>query len=129
MPVSKSASSTGVATNGASPSIVALAAASAAILRARDWYSGPCFRGSAYSRGLMIQYSPDDGPYQAAPPHVASAGSRASSYEVDPRVAFRVPRRPPRAPEAPEVPDVPVVPDVLALAPAPGVRPPRPVRA
>src|SRR5688500_11975964 len=94
-PASKSVSSTDGATKGASSSIVPDTDASAGILRARDWYSGPCFRGSAYSRGLMIQYSPDDGPYQAAPPHVASAGSRASSYEVDPRVAFRVPRRPP----------------------------------
>ena len=45
--------------------------------------------GSAYSRGLTIQYSPDDGPYQDAPLQVASFGSRASSYEVEPIVALR----------------------------------------
>ena len=73
--------------------------------RARDRYSGPCRRGSAYSRGLMIQYSPDDGPYQEAPLQVGSLASRASSYEVEPIVALRTCRRPdPRVPVVPRVP-------------------------
>lgn len=47
--------------------------------RARAWYSGPCFRGSAYSRGFSVQYVPDDGPYQLAPPQSGSRPSPASS--------------------------------------------------
>ncbi len=48
--------------------------------RARAWYSGPCLRGSAYSRGLIVQYVFDDGPYHAPPSHSGSSGvSFASS--------------------------------------------------
>ena len=43
--------------------------------RARAWYSGPCLRGSAYSRGLSVQYVPDVGPYQAPPSQSGSSGS------------------------------------------------------
>ena len=80
--------------------------------RARCWYSGPCFRGSAYSRGFTIQYSPDDGPYQDAPLQVASPGSRTSSYEVEPIVALRTSRR---RPDRVPLEDVPV--DARPLGP------------
>ena len=51
------------------------AAASARARLARAWYSGPCLRGSAYSRGLSVQYVPDDVPYQLAPVQPGSNGS------------------------------------------------------
>jgi hypothetical protein len=57
--------------------------------RARAWYSGPCFRGSAYSFGLIVQYVPDVVPYQDAPPQSGeNAPGSTSSYEVEPSVAF-----------------------------------------
>ena len=63
--------------------------------RARAWYSGPCLRGSAYSRGLIVQYVPLDAPYHVAPLQPGSKGSSsAPSYEVEPGVAARAgPRR------------------------------------
>src|SRR5690349_12105369 len=61
--------------------------------RARAWYSGPCFRGSAYSRGLIVQYVPEDGPYHAPPSQSGSSGSAASSYVVEPGLAVLGPRR------------------------------------
>jgi translation initiation factor IF-2 len=77
--------------------------------RARAWYSGPCFRGSAYSLGLIVQYVPLDAPYQVAPVQPGSKGSRsAPSYEVEPGVAVFAGRRPaddlrPRPPPGPLV--------------------------
>lgn len=57
--------------------------------RARAWYSGPCFRGSAYSLGLIVQYVPDVVPYHEAPPQSGeNASGSTSSYEVEPSVAF-----------------------------------------
>ena len=54
-------------------------ASARAARRARAWYSGPCFRGSAYSRGLIVQYVRDDGPYQEPPSHSGSSGASAAS--------------------------------------------------
>ena len=62
--------------------------------RARAWYSGPCLRGSAYSRGLIVQYVPDDGPYHAPPSHSGSSGvSAPRRRSSSPGVALREPRR------------------------------------
>ena len=88
-------------------------AAAAALAAARARYSGPCFRGSAYSRGLTCQYSPLVGPYQDAPAQVGSAASRASSYVVEPKVAFFAGRRRPVEP-SPRAP----VPEFEPLPPA-----------
>ena len=51
-------------------------ASTSAARRARAWYSGPCLRGSAYSRGLIVQYVPEAGPYQPRPATPGRAASR-----------------------------------------------------
>ena len=118
------------AATAGSSSVSPCVSVSVAGRRARCWYSGPCLRGSAYSRGLTIQYSPLEGPYHEAPLQVGSLTSRASSYEVEPIVALRVARRlPPAPPEAvPDVPDAPDVPDRPAR-PAPWPEAPVPLEA
>jgi hypothetical protein len=77
---------------GAGPSVPVSVAASqpgaSGRRRARAWYSGPCFRGSAYSLGLIVQYVPLVVPYHDPPDHSGSNGSKsASSYVVEPGVA------------------------------------------
>jgi hypothetical protein len=81
-------------------------------------------RGSANSFGLIVQYVPDEPPYQLAPSHSGSNGSNsAPSYEVD--VGLRRSRRG-RGPDEvlPVAPaDDPADPPALALP-----VPPVPVR-
>jgi len=55
--------------------------------RPRARYSGPCFRGSAYSRGFTVQYVPESAPTQAAPSQTGSS-SVAPSYVVEPGCAL-----------------------------------------
>ena len=54
--------------------------------RPRARYSGPCLRGSAYSRGFTVQYVPESAPTHAAPSQTGSS-SAAPSYVVDPGCA------------------------------------------
>jgi hypothetical protein len=55
---------------------------------------------------LTRQYSPDDGPYHDAPDHVVSDWSLASSYVVEPNVAFFDGRRRPVGPPSEAAPVV-----------------------
>lgn len=55
----------------------------------RARYSGPCLRGSAYSRGLTVQYVPESAPTQAAPSQTGSS-SVGPSYVVEPGRALAV---------------------------------------
>jgi hypothetical protein len=57
--------------------------------RPRARYSGPCFRGSAYSRGLTVQYVPESAPTQAAPSQTGSS-SVTPSYVVEPGRALAI---------------------------------------
>lgn len=78
--VPRSADPMGSATASGSAAAAARAACSAlaASRRPRAWYSGPCLRGSANSFGLRVQYVPDEPPYQLAPSHSGSNGSRSA---------------------------------------------------
>ncbi len=78
--VPRSADPVGSATAAGSAAAAARAACSAlaASRRPRAWYSGPCLRGSANSFGLSVQYVPDEPPYQLAPSHSGSNGSRSA---------------------------------------------------
>ena len=68
------------AVGGRAASRVGSASSSApAARRARARYSGPCLRGSAYSRGLIVQYVPEFGSVPGAALPAGSSGVSAAS--------------------------------------------------
>ncbi len=91
--------------------------------RARARYSGPCLRGSAYSRGLIVQNVPDRWPYQA-PPSQAGSNGRLGGLVVGrgPGRGLAGSRRRGRSPPGPGVPGRPRRPRRAVPVPAVGSR-------